>query len=99
MSHSLLSAPQRADGEAATAVENARNPLVKTGVDYWQSLCAQSRFPARDKLALRGMAAFLPYAIIVGVVDNGADYEYRYVGEAQRQAFGIYFKGMRLTQI
>ena len=81
------------------AVENARNPLVKTGVDYWLSLCGQRRFPARDNLALRGMATFLPYSIIVGVVDSGADYEYRYVGEAQRQAFGTYFKGMRVTQI
>jgi len=82
-----------------TAVENARNPLVKTGVDYWLSLCGQCRFPARAKLAFRGMATFLPHSVIVSVVDNGADYEYRYVGEAQRQAFGTYFKGIRVTQI
>jgi len=36
---------------------------------------------------------------MIGVVDKGADYEYRYAGEARRQAFGVYFKGMRLTQI
>ncbi len=82
-----------------TAVESARNPLVKTAVDYWQSLCGQRRFPARDKLTLRGMATFLPCTVIAAVVDNGADYEYRYVGEAQRQAFRTYFKGMRVTQI
>jgi len=99
MSHNPLSARQAADGVTVTAVENARNPLVKTGVDYWLSLCGQRRFPARDNLALRGMSSFLPCIVIAGVVDNGADYEYRYVGEAQRQAFGVYFKGMRLTQI
>jgi hypothetical protein len=99
MSHNPLSARQSADGATVTAVENARNPLVKTGVDYWLSLCGQRRFPARDKLALRGMATFLPCTVIAGVVDDGADYEYRYVGEAQRQAFGTYFKGMRVTQI
>ena len=99
MSQSPLSARQRADGATATAVENAKNLLVKMGVDYWRSLCGQKRFPARDTLTLRGMAAFLPYAVIISVVDNGADYEYRYVGEAQRQAYRTYFKGMRVTQI
>jgi hypothetical protein len=99
MSHNPLSARQPADGATVTAVEKARNPLVKTGVAYWLSLCGQGRFPARDKLTLRGMASFLPCIVIAGIVDNGADYEYRYVGEAQRQAFGVYFKGMRLTQI
>jgi hypothetical protein len=99
MSHNPLSARQSADGATVTAVENARNPLVKTAVDYWLSLCGQRRFPARDKLTLRGMASFLPCTVIAAVVDNGADYEYRYVGEAQRQAFRTYFKGMRVTQI
>ena len=99
MSHSPLSARQRGEGTTATSVEKARNPLVKIGVDYWQSRCEQSRFPARDKLTLRGMAPFLHLAVIVAVVDNGADYEYRYVGESQRQAFGTYFKGLRVTQI
>lgn len=45
------------------------------------------------------MAPFLPLTVIVGVMGGGADYEYQYVGEAQRLAFGAYFKGMRVTQI
>jgi hypothetical protein len=99
MSHGPLSARQRADGVTATAVEKARNPLVKMGVAYWKSLCGQRRFPAHDALTLRGLAAFLQCAVIIDVLGNGADYEYRYVGEAQRQAFGTYFKGMRVTQV
>lgn len=69
------------------------------GIRYWQSQCGKRRFPARDKLTFRGMAQFLPFAVIAAVIDDGADYEYRYVGEAQRQAFRTYFKGMRVTQI
>jgi len=45
------------------------------------------------------MARFLPHVIIIRVDDEGADYEYRYVGEAQRQAYGIPIKGIRLSQI
>ena len=84
---------------AIEPIEEARNPFVKMGVDYWRSLCGKRRFPARNELTLRGMAAFIPYVVIVDALDNGADYEYQYVGEAQRQAFGTYFRGIRLSQI
>jgi hypothetical protein len=99
MSQTPLSARQRADGVTMAPIEDARSPFVKKGVDCWQSLCGQKRFPARCDLTLRGMAPFLPHAVIVGVIDGGADYEYRYVGEAEREAFKSYFKGIRLTQI
>jgi hypothetical protein len=45
------------------------------------------------------MAAILPFAVILSVIDGGADFEYRYVGEAQRQAFKTSFKGLRVSQI
>lgn len=96
MSHSPA---QRTDGATALPLEDARNPLVKVSVDYWRSLCGERRFPARARLTLRGMAPFLQLAVIIAVIDGGADYEYRYVGEAQRQAFRTYFKGMRVTRI
>ena len=99
MSHSPLSARQIAVDATAACLEKARNPLVKMGVNYWQSLCLQRLFPARDKLTLRGMAPFLPFAVIIAAIENGADYEYRYVGDIQRQAFRTDFKGMRVTQI
>jgi len=99
MSHNPLSARQQADGSAVTALDKARNPFVAKAIAYWQSLCGESRFPARDQLTLRGMASFLQLTVIIAVIDGGADYEYRYVGEAQRLAFRTYFKGMRVSQI
>lgn len=99
MSQTPLSARQRADGVTMAPIGDARSPFVKKGVDYWQSLCGQRRFPARSDLTLRGMAPFLPHVVIIGVIDGGADYDYRYVGEAEREAFKSYFKGIRLTQI
>ena len=35
----------------------------------------------------------------VRVVDDGADYEYRIVGDANVQAFGSNFQGARLTEV
>jgi hypothetical protein len=68
-------------------------------VAYWRSLCGQRRFPARAELTLRGIAPILPHSVIVEVIDQGTDYEYRYVGDIQREAFKTYFKGIRVTQI
>jgi hypothetical protein len=81
------------------SIDDALNPVVMMGLAYWRSLCGTMRFPARNDLTLRGMAAFLPFTVIVAVIDCGADFEFRYVGEAQRQAFGVWFKDLRVTQI
>jgi len=89
----------RSIAAAPTSIDDARTACVKSGVIYWRSLCGARRFPARDDLTLRGMAAILANCIIVEVINHGGDYEYRYVGEAQRLAFNTYFKGMRVTQI
>jgi hypothetical protein len=80
-------------------VENARNLHVVAAVAYWRSLCGQRQFPARSDLTLRGMASFIPFSLIVAVIDGGADYEYRFVGDAERKAFKRDFKGMRVSQI
>jgi len=80
-------------------IDEVENPIVKSAVSYWQLVRAQRRFPARADLTLRGMASFLPYTLIVSVVDNGTDYEYRFVGEAERQAFRRNFKDMRVSQV
>jgi len=87
------------DEPAILSVTDAVNPYVKRAIEYWNGLRGERRFPARDELTLRGMAAILPYCVIVSIVDSGADYEYRYVGEEQRQAYGVQFKGLRLSKV
>jgi hypothetical protein len=99
MTQSPSSSPLPSDGSVVIAVEDARNPFVKMGVAYWRSLCGQRQFPARGELTLRGMAPFMPYIVIITVIAGGADYEFSYVGDAQRLAFHTYFKGMRVSQI
>jgi hypothetical protein len=99
MTQSPSSVAPVTDGATVIAIEDAVNPFVKTGVAVWQSLRGDRKFPARADLTLRAMAPFLPYAVIIAVIEDGADFEFRFVGEAQRQAFHTYFKGMRVSQI
>ena len=81
------------------SIDGVENSFVKRGVEYWRSVCGARHFPARRDLTLRGMAAILPYSLIIAVIDDGADFEYRYVGDIARQAFKGCFKGMRVSQI
>jgi hypothetical protein len=37
--------------------------------------------------------------LIIAVIDGGTDYEYRFVGDAERQSFNRDFKGMRVSQV
>ncbi|MEI9886612.1 MAG: hypothetical protein WDN08_08945 [Rhizomicrobium sp.] len=93
--------PVRAETAApgTLSIDEAINPFVKRAVLYWRAVRGDRRFPARGELTLRGMASILPYCVIISVIDGGADFEYRYVGDAQRQAFKTSFKGLRLSLI
>jgi hypothetical protein len=99
MPQEFLPARREAENIETKSIDDAKAPCVQKGVAYWRSLCGQRRFPARADLTLRGMAPILPHSVIIEVIDRGADYEYRYVGDIQRQAFKTYFKGIRVTQI
>jgi hypothetical protein len=81
------------------SVDLVENQIVKAAVSYWYSVRGQRRLPARSDLTLRGMASFIPYTLIVAVIEGGADYEYKFVGEVERQQFGRDFKGMRVSAV
>jgi hypothetical protein len=93
--------PEHEPGDDSTIIDihDVLNPTVISGVTYWRSLRGSKRFPSRADLTLRKMAAILPYSVIVSVLGCCDDYEFKFVGDAQRQAFGMYFKGIRVSQI
>jgi hypothetical protein len=73
--------------------------FVKKAIDYWTALKGARRFPAHSELSLRGMVAFISYVVIVRVLDGGADYQYRFVGDAQVRAFKSPINGLKVSQI
>mgnify|MGYP001605220631 FL=1 len=72
---------------------------VSLAVRYWESLRGSRRFPARAMIAPRNMAAFLRNIVLIRVIEEGRDYEYRIAGDACVQAFGSNFQGTRLTDV
>jgi hypothetical protein len=91
--------PPAAFDRPTLPIEDVQHPVVQSAVSYWQLVRAQRRFPARADLTLRGMARFLPFTLIIAVINGGTDYEYRFVGDVERQSFNRDFKGMRVSQV
>jgi hypothetical protein len=100
MSHAAT--PQEVPETSSTQVltlEEVENPLVRTGTNYWRQLRGEKHMPARAQLSPRDMAGILKNLVILRVIDDGKDYEYRLVGDAQVQAYGFNFQNLRLSQI
>ncbi|HEX4635860.1 MAG TPA: hypothetical protein VH189_06740 [Rhizomicrobium sp.] len=87
--------PDASSGEIVSPSELvAKVPLE--AIARWQDLRGGARYPARsdEVLALAG-----DNTLLVGVIGEGQDYEYRRVGPALVAGFGMDFSGQRLSEI
>ena len=87
--------PDASSGEIVSSSELvAQAPL--DAIARWQDLRGGTRFPRRadEVLALVG-----DNTLLVGVIGDGQDYEYRRVGPALVAGFGMDFSGQRLSEI
>jgi len=87
--------PNSSSGEivGASALE-AQAPL--DAIARWETLRGRARFPRQpdEVMALVG-----DHTLLVGVIGDGQDYEYRRVGPALVAGFGMDFSGQRLSEI
>ncbi len=90
--------PEESSGEIIS-LEKLEAVPVLSGVAHWRSLCAGRRFPERADIEPPKFGPLLGHVILVKVLDDGADYEYRLVGETLVPGFNENFAGRRLSQI
>jgi hypothetical protein len=74
-------------------------PPVRFGVDYWCKLRGTRRFPARGDLQFRALAGMLRTMSLLRVLDGGADFEHRFVGDAQVRAFNVVLQNRKFSEI
>jgi hypothetical protein len=87
--------PDSSSGEIVSSSDLvARAPL--DAIACWQSLKDGARFPPRPDEVL---ALVDDNCLLVGVIGDGQDYEYRRVGQALVAGFGMDFSGQRLSEI
>ena len=90
--------PAESSGEIV-AIDALEAVPVLSGVAHWRKLCAGRRFPDKADIEPRELSFLLGNVILVKVLDDGADYEYRIVGEALVPGFSGNFAGRRLSHI
>jgi hypothetical protein len=74
-------------------------PAVRAGIGYWKRLCGQRKFPSRSEVTPRDILGLLRNAVLLRVLDGGAEYEYRIVGDAHVIAHGFSAQGLTLSQL
>lgn len=72
---------------------------VKMAIAYWQSVRGSRLFPSRKELKPREIAPLLPYLALLKVIDDGADFEHRIVGDAQVRALRVRVQNRRFSEI
>jgi hypothetical protein len=90
--------PQAATFEWITLDQVSRAPL-RAAVTYWSALRGDRLFPPRSALNPRKMGSFLPYISLLAVIDGGADFEHRIVGDIVVRSFSVPIQHRRFTAI
>ncbi len=93
-----VTVPHFSSGRILT-IDEIESEAVRGVVELWQSLRGERRFPARDALGPRTLKRLMRHVMLLRVIDGGADYEYRIVGNMQVQAYGTSFLGMKLSEV
>jgi hypothetical protein len=72
------------------------SPIVRQGLDYWLNLKGDRAYPARSEIVPRAIVRLLPNLSLIRLIDGGADYEFRIVGDAHTRAHRILSQGLGL---
>jgi len=91
--------PPEASSVKAIALDELENNLTRMAALYWRMLRGDRNLPPRSWLAPRDMRAFLRNIVLLKVVEDGRDYEYRLVGDLFAWAYGANFRGLSLSAI
>jgi len=87
---------------ARVALSDINTPLLLAMLEMWEAKRQARRFPAREEIGPRDMAAFLRNVTLYRVTPDGSDFKYRVMGDATVQAWGHNFSGCdtaRLNEI
>jgi hypothetical protein len=82
------------------ALPEIENPLVQKALDLWESARGEKPMPSRADMSPRVMSGLLRNTVLVRVIGDGAEFEFRIVGDAVVLAQGgASLQGMTMAQI
>lgn len=72
---------------------------TRAAYNYWNKLRGERLWPAREDMKLRHMAQLVPYMSLVKVLEGGADFEHRIVGDMIVRTFSVPVQNRRFSEI
>jgi hypothetical protein len=93
-----LDIPAYSSGRVLT-IDDVESDTLRQVIAGWRRLKGERRFPAREAVTPRAFGRLLRHITLLRVLDGGADYEFRIVGDVQVQAYGENFRTMRLSEV
>lgn len=93
---SIADAPR---GKQRIGLGEIQNPMLRKGLGVWERLRGEKHFPSRPQMSPREMSGLLRNTVLVKVLDGGAEFQFRIVGDAIVMAQGTSFQGMTMTEI
>jgi hypothetical protein len=76
-----------------------QNPLTRKALDKWNRLRGTRRFPSRRDAAPRELSSLLRNIALVRVIQGGADFEFRILGDAIIQSQTGLQAGMTVNEL
>jgi hypothetical protein len=76
-----------------------QNALLRKAFDLWNKLKGARPFPARSEISPRDLVDFLRHIVLVRVLDDGNEFQFRIVGDAIVLAQGHSFQGLTTAEI
>jgi hypothetical protein len=80
-------------------LDEVEQPILREGIAYWKGIRGARKYPSRSDVSPRDLGRLLRNTLLIGVLDGGADYEFRIVGDAPVVALGRNFQGVRLSEM
>lgn len=80
-------------------LDGVEDPALRGAAEYWQRLRGSRRFPSRNELSPSGFASAMRHMALVRVIDGGADFEYRIVGDSLASSFSVPLHNRKLGEL
>jgi len=80
-------------------LDRLQSPILHGAAAYWLRLRGSRRFPSREDLNPARFSSALRHMALVRVMGDGAEFEYRIVGDSLAGAFSVPLQNSRLGEI
>jgi hypothetical protein len=80
-------------------LDDLHSEPLKAGAEWWRAARGSRPFPAREDLKPRQIRGLLPHMSLLKVIDGGADFEHRIVGDVMVQAFNVRLQHRRFSEL